>query len=36
VDTLKYLAAGGRINSAERLLGSALQVKPVGHSKWKN
>ncbi len=29
VDTLKYLAAGGRINSAKRLLGSALNVKPI-------
>lgn len=29
VDTLKYLAAGGRINSAKRLLGSALKVKPM-------
>ncbi len=29
VDTLKYLAAGGRINSAKRLLGTALNIKPV-------
>lgn len=29
VDTLKYLAAGGRINSAKRLLGSALKIKPM-------
>lgn len=29
VDTLKYLAAGGRINSAKRLLGSALDIKPI-------
>lgn len=29
VDTLKYLAAGGRINSARRLLGTALNIKPV-------
>jgi DegV family protein with EDD domain len=29
VDTLKYLAAGGRINSAKRLLGSALNIKPI-------
>ena len=29
VDTLKYLAAGGRINSAKRLLGTALSVKPL-------
>jgi DegV family protein with EDD domain len=29
VDTLKYLAAGGRINSAKRLLGAALNVKPI-------
>lgn len=29
VDTLKYLAAGGRINSAKRLLGSALSIKPL-------
>lgn len=29
VDTLKYLAAGGRINSARRLLGTALNVKPL-------
>lgn len=29
VDTLKYLAAGGRINSAKRLLGAALDIKPI-------
>jgi DegV family protein with EDD domain len=29
VDTLKYLAAGGRINSAKRLLGSAINLKPI-------
>lgn len=29
VNTLKYLAAGGRINSAKRLLGSALNIKPI-------
>lgn len=29
VNTLKYLAAGGRINSAKRLVGSALNVKPI-------
>ncbi|PKO14766.1 MAG: hypothetical protein CVU39_13630 [Chloroflexi bacterium HGW-Chloroflexi-10] len=29
VDTLKYLAAGGRINSAKRLMGTALNIKPV-------
>ncbi len=29
VDTLKYLAAGGRINSAKRLLGTALNIKPL-------
>lgn len=29
VDTLKYLAAGGRINSAKRLLGAALNIKPI-------
>ena len=29
VDTLKYLAAGGRINSAKRLLGTALNLKPI-------
>lgn len=29
VDTLKFLAAGGRINSAKRLLGSALNIKPI-------
>ncbi len=29
VDSLKYLAAGGRINSAKRLLGTALNIKPI-------
>lgn len=29
VDTLQYLAAGGRINSAKRLLGAAINIKPV-------
>lgn len=29
VDTLKYLAAGGRINSAKRILGTTLNVKPL-------
>lgn len=29
VDTLKYLAAGGRINSAKRLMGAALNIKPI-------
>lgn len=29
VDSLKYLAAGGRINSAKRILGTALDIKPV-------
>ncbi len=29
VDTLKYLAAGGRINSARRILGTALSIKPL-------
>ncbi len=29
VNTLKYLAAGGRINSAKRLLGTALNIKPI-------
>jgi DegV family protein with EDD domain len=29
VDTLKFLAAGGRINSAKRLLGTALNIKPL-------
>ena len=29
VDTLKYLAAGGRINTASRLLGTALNIKPI-------
>jgi len=29
VDTLKYLHAGGRIGGAQRLLGTALKIKPV-------
>jgi DegV family protein with EDD domain len=29
VDTLEYLHKGGRINSAKRLLGSALNLKPI-------
>jgi len=29
VDTLEYLHRGGRINSASRLLGSALNLKPI-------
>lgn len=29
VDTLKYLAKGGRINTASRLLGAALDIKPI-------
>lgn len=29
VDTLKYLAAGGRINSAKRFMGTVLDIKPV-------
>jgi len=29
VDTLKYLNKGGRINTARRLLGSALDLKPI-------
>ncbi len=29
VNTLKYLAAGGRINSAKRLMGAALNIKPI-------
>ena len=29
VDTLEYLHRGGRINSAKRLLGSALNLKPI-------
>lgn len=29
VDSLKYLAAGGRINSARRIMGTALDIKPV-------
>jgi DegV family protein with EDD domain len=29
IDTLKYLHKGGRINSAKRLIGTALNVKPV-------
>lgn len=29
VDTLKYLNKGGRINTAKRLMGSALNIKPM-------
>jgi DegV family protein with EDD domain len=29
VDTLKYLHRGGRINGAARLLGTALEIKPI-------
>ena len=29
VNTLKYLAAGGRINSARRMLGATLNIKPI-------
>jgi DegV family protein with EDD domain len=29
VEDLKYLAAGGRINNAKRLLGSAMSIKPI-------
>ena len=29
VDTLKYLAMGGRIGKAQALLGGALQFKPI-------
>jgi len=29
VDTLKYLAAGGRINTAKRFMGTVLNIKPV-------
>lgn len=29
VDTLKYLAAGGRINSAKRFMGTLLNIKPL-------
>lgn len=29
VDTLKYLNKGGRINTAKRLLGSALDIRPI-------
>ena len=29
VDTLKYLAAGGRIGGAKKFLGTALDIKPV-------
>lgn len=29
VDDLKYLHMGGRINTAKRLLGSALDLKPI-------
>lgn len=29
VDTLKYLNKGGRINTAKRLMGAALNIKPI-------
>ena len=29
VETLKYLAAGGRIGGAKKFLGTALDIKPV-------
>ncbi len=29
VDTLKYLHAGGRIGGAQRLMGTALKIKPI-------
>lgn len=29
VDSLKYLAAGGRINTAKRFMGTVLNIKPV-------
>ncbi|MFU8827106.1 MAG: DegV family protein [Brevefilum sp.] len=29
VDTLKYLHMGGRINTAKRVMGSALNIKPI-------
>ncbi len=29
VDTLKYLNKGGRINTAKRVMGSALNIKPI-------
>ena len=29
VDTLKYLYMGGRINTAKRVMGSALNIKPI-------
>lgn len=29
VDTLKYLAAGGRIGGAKRIFGTALNIKPI-------
>jgi DegV family protein with EDD domain len=31
VDTLKYLHRGGRISGAKRLMGTALQIKPILH-----
>ena len=31
VDTLEFLRRGGRINTAEALLGTALSVKPIMH-----
>lgn len=33
VDTLEYLHRGGRITGAKRLLGTALQIKPILHFK---
>lgn len=36
VDTLKYLHRGGRIGGAKRLLGTALQIKPILQFKSGN
>jgi DegV family protein with EDD domain len=33
IDTLEYLARGGRIGGAQKLLGSLLNVKPILHIK---
>jgi DegV family protein with EDD domain len=33
VDTLKYLFKGGRISGSKRLLGTALNIKPILHFK---